>query len=390
MTARDSTKPVGELTEVEAAAELKRLAKAIARHDKLYYRQDAPEIGDAEYDALRQRNAEIEVRFPVLRRADSPSQRVGAAPVETFGKVRHAVPMLSLGNAFDDDEVAEFAARVRRFLGLGPEEPVEVVAEPKIDGLSISLTYEAGRLALAATRGDGEEGENVTGNVATIRQVPQRLAGKGVPDRIEVRGEIYLPHADFKKLNEEQAAAGAKVFANPRNAAAGSLRQLDPSITARRPLRFFAYAWGAASALPARTQSGVIEAFGAWGLPINPLMRVCADDGGDARLLSRDRAGPRRPRLRHRRRRLQGQPAGLAGAAGLRLARPALGHRPQVPGRGGRHQVARHHHPGGPHGRSHAGRQAGAGDGGRRRRLQRHAAQRGRDRNARTSASATP
>ena len=274
-TGPDAGKPVGDLTEAEAAAELERLAQEIARHDGLYYRQDAPEISDAGYDALRQRNAEIEARFPALRRADSPSRRVGAAPVEAFGKVRHRVPMLSLGNAFDDAEVAEFTARVRRFLGLGAEEPVEVVAEPKIDGLSISLTYEEGRLALAATRGDGEEGENVTGNVATIGQVPQRLKGKGVPDRIEVRGEIYLPHADFKRLNEEQAAAGAKVFANPRNAAAGSLRQLDPSITARRPLRFFAYAWGDASALPARTQAGVIEAFGAWGLPTNPLMRVC-------------------------------------------------------------------------------------------------------------------
>jgi DNA ligase (NAD+) len=274
MTAR-TTKPVEELTEAEAKAELARLAKEIAHHDELYYRQDAPEISDADYDALRLRNAAIEQRFPDLRRPDSPSRRIGAAPVEAFGKVRHAVPMLSLGNAFVDEEVAEFAARIRRFLGLGAEEPVEVVAEPKIDGLSISLTYERGRLVLAATRGDGEEGENVTGNVMTIRQVPQRLAGKGVPDRIEVRGEIYLPHADFRKLNEEQAAAGAKVFANPRNAAAGSLRQLDPSITARRPLRFFAYGWGDASSLPAKTQSGVVEAFGAWGLPINPLMRVC-------------------------------------------------------------------------------------------------------------------
>ncbi|MFZ1101598.1 MAG: NAD-dependent DNA ligase LigA, partial [Hyphomicrobiaceae bacterium] len=274
-TGPDAGKPVGDLTEAEAAAELERLAQEIAHHDGLYYRQDAPEISDADYDTLRQRNAEIEARFPALRRADSPSRRIGAAPVEAFGKVRHRVPMLSLGNAFDDAEVAEFTARVRRFLGLSAEEPVEVVAEPKIDGLSISLTYDRGRLALAATRGDGEEGENVTGNVRTIRQVPQRLKGKGVPDRIEVRGEIYLPHADFKRLNEEQAAAGAKVFANPRNAAAGSLRQLDPSITGRRPLRFFAYAWGAASALPASTQVGVIAAFGAWGLPTNPLMRLC-------------------------------------------------------------------------------------------------------------------
>jgi DNA ligase (NAD+) len=276
MTSRDSTRPVGDLTQVQAEAELERLAKEIARHDDLYYRHDAPAVSDAEYDALRERNAAIEARFPALVRPDSPSQRVGAAPVAAFGKVRHAVPMLSLGNAFADDEVAEFVARVRRFLGLGTQQPVEVVAEPKIDGLSISLTYDKGRLALAATRGDGEEGENVTANVRTIRQVPQRLTGKGVPDRIEVRGEIYLPHADFKTLNEEQAANGGKVFANPRNAAAGSLRQLDASITARRPLRFFAYAWGLASTLPAKTQSRVIGAFGAWGLPINPLMRVCA------------------------------------------------------------------------------------------------------------------
>ena len=275
MTSRTLRKPVGELSEVEAKAELERLAKETARHDALYYRQDAPEISDADYDALRQRNAAIEVRFPALRRADSPSRRVGAAPVEAFGKVRHAVPMLSLGNAFADAEVAEFAARVRRFLGLDANEAVEVVAEPKIDGLSISLTYDKGRLVLGATRGDGEEGENVTANVMTIRQVPERLTGRGVPDHIEVRGEIYLPHADFKALNAEQAAAGAKVFANPRNAAAGSLRQLDPSITARRPLRFFAYAWGAASSLPAKTQAGVIQAFGSWGLPVNPLMRLC-------------------------------------------------------------------------------------------------------------------
>jgi DNA ligase (NAD+) len=275
MKARAPSKPVDELTESEAKAELARLAAEIGRHDELYYRQDAPEISDAEYDELRLRNAAIEARFPALQRPDSPSRRVGAAPVEAFGKVRHAVPMLSLGNAFADEEVADFVARVRRFLGLGAAAPVETLAEPKIDGLSISLTYEAGRLALAATRGDGEEGENVTANVMTIRQIPHRLRGQGVPERIEVRGEIYLPHADFKALNAEQAAAGGKVFANPRNAAAGSLRQLDPSITARRPLRFFAYGWGAATALPAKTQSAVVEAFGRWGLPVNPLMEVC-------------------------------------------------------------------------------------------------------------------
>jgi DNA ligase (NAD+) len=270
-----SDKPVGRLTEAEAKAELERLAREIAHHDALYYRQDAPEISDADYDALRERNAAIEARFPALVQADSPSKRVGAAPVEAFGKVRHAVPMLSLGNAFTDEDVADFIVRVRRFLGLGPETDLEVTAEPKIDGLSISLTYERARLVQAATRGDGLEGENVTGNVKTIKQIPHRLSGKDVPGLIEVRGEIYLAHADFEKLNAEQAAQGAKVFANPRNAAAGSLRQLDASITARRPLRFFAHGWGATDKVPGRTQSGVYAAFARWGLPLNPLWRTC-------------------------------------------------------------------------------------------------------------------
>ncbi len=274
MTARTHTKPVAKLTEADAKRELADLAAEIARHDALYYRQDAPEITDADYDALRLRNAAIEDRFPHLRRPDSPSARVGAAPVEAFGKVRHAVPMLSLNNAFADEEVADFLARVRRFLNLKEDDAVEIVAEPKIDGLSISLTYEDGRLVLGATRGDGSEGENVTANVMTIRQIPHRLKGRSVPERIELRGEIYLPHADFKKLNEDQAAAGGKVFANPRNAAAGSLRQLDASITARRPLRFFAYAWGEASTVPAPTQLGMLEAMKSWGLPTNPLTRV--------------------------------------------------------------------------------------------------------------------
>ena len=274
MKARAPSKPVEKLSQAEAKDELKRLAAVIANHDALYYRQDAPEISDADYDALRQRNSAIEERFPALRRADSPSARVGAAPVEAFGKVRHQVPMLSLGNAFADEEVADFLGRVRRFLNLPADSTVEIVAEPKIDGLSISLTYEAGELILAATRGDGIEGENVAANVKTIRQISQHLKGRKVPERIEVRGEIYLPHADFKKLNEDQAASGGKVFANPRNAAAGSLRQLDASITARRPLRFFAYSWGAASELPAKTQSGMLEAMKGWGLPTNPLTRV--------------------------------------------------------------------------------------------------------------------
>jgi DNA ligase (NAD+) len=268
-------KSIERLSQAEAAAELERLAGLIAHHDRLYYAQDAPEISDADYDELRQRNAAIEARYPELVRADSPSRRVGAAPVEAFGKVRHAVPMLSLGNAFDEQDVIDFMARVRRFLGLAADAVVEVTAEPKIDGLSISLRYEKGRLLQAATRGDGSEGENVTANVKTLQQIPHRLRG-AAPELIEVRGEIYLAHRDFEALNREQAAAGAKIFANPRNAAAGSLRQLDASITARRPLRFFAYGWGAASKLAAHTQAGVYEQFARWGLPLNPLMRVCA------------------------------------------------------------------------------------------------------------------
>ena len=267
--------PAEDLSEAEAKAELARLAREIAHHDERYHAEDAPEISDADYDALRQRNAAIEARFPDLVRADSPSKRVGVAPVEAFGKVRHEVPMLSLGNAFADEDVTDFVARVRRFLGLGGDESVAVTAEPKIDGLSISLRYERGRLVQAATRGDGSEGENVTANVMTIEQIPRVLKGKDVPELIEARGEIYLAHADFEKLNTEQAEAGAKIFANPRNAAAGSLRQLDASITARRPLRFFAYAWGAASSLPADTQHGVYKAFDRWGLPLNPLLALC-------------------------------------------------------------------------------------------------------------------
>jgi DNA ligase (NAD+) len=268
-------KAVADLSEAEAKAELAHLARDIARHDALYHGQDAPEISDADYDALRQRNEAIEAAFPALVRDDSPSRRVGAAPAEAFGKITHAVPMLSLGNAFADEDVADFIARVRRFLALPESDVVEITAEPKIDGLSISLTYEAGKLVQAATRGDGAEGENVTANVLTIREIPHQLKGRGVPDIMEVRGEIYLGHADFQKLNAEQAAAGAKVFANPRNAAAGSLRQLDATISARRPLRFFGYAWGAASTLPAKTQAGVVEAFAGWGIPTNPLMTVC-------------------------------------------------------------------------------------------------------------------
>ena len=266
---------VADLSEAEAAAELARLAAEIAHHDNLYYRQDAPELSDATYDALRQRNGDIEARFPDLIRSDSPSHRVGAAPSEGFGKVRHGVPMLSLGNAFADQDVIDFVERVRRFLSLPVEHPLAVTAEPKIDGLSISLRYEQGRLVGAATRGDGTEGENVNANVSTIRQIPHVLTTPRPPDLIEVRGEIYLSHDDFRTLNAAQEAAGDKVFANPRNAAAGSLRQLDPAITASRPLKFFAYSWGAATTLPAETQFDVVAAYADWGLPTNPLLRLC-------------------------------------------------------------------------------------------------------------------
>jgi DNA ligase (NAD+) len=269
---------VEALTKAQAKAELQRLARLIAHHDALYYQNDAPEISDAEYDALRQRNGAIEARFPALVRVDSPSRRVGATPVDGFGKVRHRVPMLSLGNAFSDEDVSEFVARVGRFLNLSAGGDLAVTAEPKIDGLSISLRYDNGRLVEAATRGDGAEGENVTANVRTIRAIPHTLHGDDVPESIDVRGEIYLGHADFAALNAAQEQAGAKPFANPRNAAAGSLRQLDVAVTAARPLRFFAYTWGEASSLPAETQAGVIAAFERWGLPVNPLMKVCASE----------------------------------------------------------------------------------------------------------------
>ena len=258
----------------EAKAELKRLAAEISEHDVRYHSQDAPTISDAEYDALRLRNAALEERFPELVLADSPSKRVGAAPQEKFGKVQHRVPMLSLGNAFDDEDVAEFLGRVRRFLNLPADTEIEVTAEPKIDGLSISLRYESGKLVQAATRGDGAEGENVTANVLTIRDVPAKLEGRA-PAVLEVRGEIYMSHKDFAALNKKQNQEGEKTFANPRNAAAGSLRQLDSSITVSRPLRFFAYAWGEAPELLEKTQWDAVMGFKKLGFPVNPLMKVC-------------------------------------------------------------------------------------------------------------------
>ena len=275
MPKKSAPKIVPAAASATAAATHARLAAEIARHDDLYHRNDAPEITDAAYDALRRQLMDLETAHPEFKTATSPSQRVGATPLEAFTKIVHDVPMLSLGNAFDDADVVDFVARVRRFLSLDAAFELAITAEPKIDGLSISLRYENGKLLHAATRGDGAEGENVTANVRTITDVPHALTGKNLPQRIDIRGEIYLGHDDFRRLNETQSAAGDKVFANPRNAAAGSLRQLDATITASRPLRFFAYAWGAASALPADTQSGVIDAYKSWGLPTNPLMRRC-------------------------------------------------------------------------------------------------------------------
>ena len=268
------TKPAANLNEAEAASELKRLATEIAHHDELYYRKDAPEISDAEYDALRARNGEIEARFPHLMRDDSPSLRVGAAPVEAFGKVVHRVPMLSLGNVFDEEGLRDFLDRIRRFLGLQSIDGLAFTAEPKIDGLSITLRYENGKLVQGATRGDGYEGENVTANVRTMADIPKSVAAKAFPSAFEVRGEIYMRHSDFEKLNSEQAKQGLKVFANPRNAAAGFVRQLDPCVTARRALRFFAYGWGDVERLPADTQWGVYEALSDWDFPVNPFMRL--------------------------------------------------------------------------------------------------------------------
>jgi DNA ligase (NAD+) len=263
-----------DLTEAQAKAELARLAAEIAAHDKRYYQQDKPIVGDAEYDALRARNAAIEKRFPDLVRPDSPSRRVGAAPTGKFKKVRHALPMLSLDNAFEEQDVIDFVARIRRFLKLSDDEKIAFSAEPKIDGLSMSLRYENGELITAATRGDGAEGEDVTANIRTLKDVPQQLKGRHVPKICEVRGEVYMTKADFLKLNERQKAAGDTIFANPRNSAAGSLRQKDPGITASRPLGFFAYAWGEMSEMQADSQSGMIKWFASCGFKTNPLTKI--------------------------------------------------------------------------------------------------------------------
>ncbi|MCJ2105632.1 NAD-dependent DNA ligase LigA [Methylobacterium sp. E-041] len=276
----ESVAPQADTLTAEAArARHAALSAEIAEADRLYHQEDAPEISDAAYDALRRELETLEAQVPDLAGTGIASASVGAKPSEKFAKVRHAVPMLSLGNAFADAEVEEFVARVRRFLNR-PEEPLAFTAEPKIDGLSLSLRYEDGRLVTAATRGDGETGENVTANARTVEDIPQALAGSGWPAVCEVRGEVYLSHADFAAINARQAAAGKPLFANPRNAAAGSLRQLDPSITAARPLKFFAYAWGEVVPPFEGTQSGVMDRFRAWGLPVNPLTVTCTDAAG--------------------------------------------------------------------------------------------------------------
>jgi DNA ligase (NAD+) len=277
MAPKDASKiAVDELTAAQAKAEHARLEAEIAAHDRRYYQQDAPSVSDAEYDRLRQRYSAIEARFPQLRTATSLTQRVGAAPSARFAKVRHAVPMLSLDNAFAEDDVHDFVGRIRRFLRLSDDDEIAFSAEPKIDGLSMSLRYERGTLVTGATRGDGNEGEDVTANIKTLADVPHRLKGRGIPAVCEVRGEVYMTKHAFLALNKRQAETGGQIFANPRNSAAGSLRQKDPSITASRPLGFFAYAWGEMSEMPADTQSGMIKWFEACGFKTNPLTKSCS------------------------------------------------------------------------------------------------------------------
>ncbi len=276
--ATKSKKPlveIDQLTKAQAKVELKRLALEIAMHDERYYQKDAPTISDAEYDALRKRSDAIEARFTDLVTSESPSQKVGVTPSRAFAKVQHAVPMLSLGNAFSDEDVTDFVARVRRFLNLGEDETLSIVAEPKIDGLSLSLRYIDGELVTAATRGDGFEGEDVTANVRTIKDIPHKLKGRNVPTVCEVRGEVYMLREDFLILNKKQAEADDTVFANPRNSAAGSLRQKNVSITASRPLKFFAYAWGEMSEMPAPTQFKMVEWLGKSGFVVNDHMALC-------------------------------------------------------------------------------------------------------------------
>jgi len=272
---RTDKTPVDLLTKKQAGEEHARLTKEIGEHDKRYYQDDRPAITDAAYDELRRRYNAIEARFPELRTLESLSLKVGAAPARGFAKVRHAVPMLSLDNAFAEEDVRDFVSRIRRFLKLDDDARLDFSAEPKIDGLSMSLRYEDGELVTAATRGDGQEGEDVTANIRTLHDVPKELKGRNIPKITEVRGEVYMTKKAFLALNERQKASGGQVFANPRNSAAGSLRQKDPTITASRPLGFFAYAWGEMTEMPADTQSGMIKWFERCGFKTNPLTKLC-------------------------------------------------------------------------------------------------------------------
>jgi len=274
MNTKSQVKDVNALSRAEAEKELARLAREIAEHDRAYYQEDQPRISDSQYDALRARNEAIEAQFPDLIRPDSPSRKVGASPAEKFEKVTHAKPMLSLSNAFDDEDVREFCDRIRRFLNLGSE-TAAFTAEPKIDGLSASLRYEGGQLVQAATRGDGQVGENITENIRTLKDIPQTIGSANVPDVLEVRGEVYMAHSDFELLNARQAEQNKQTFANPRNAAAGSLRQLDPGITASRPLRFYAHGWGEITQMPVQTQWRMMQLIGDWGFPVDPQLQLC-------------------------------------------------------------------------------------------------------------------
>jgi DNA ligase (NAD+) len=269
--------PVEKLSRDDAAKELERLAKEIAHHDELYHQKDAPQISDAEYDALKRRNDLIEQRFPGLKREDSPNRRVGARPAPGFAKVAHAKPMLSLDNAFSEEDVREFVARIRRFLSLKADEPIEFVAEPKIDGLSASLRYEKGHFVQGATRGDGVVGEDITQNLWTLDDVPKKLAGRDQPEVIEIRGEVYMRRDAFMKMNARREAEGEALFANPRNAAAGSVRQLDPAVTASRPLHFFAYSWGEVTGPVADSHWHFLERLKRWGFQVNPEAKLCRD-----------------------------------------------------------------------------------------------------------------
>ena len=267
--------PVNQLTPLEASIEYSTLQSEITEHDRLYYEEDTPSISDGDYDILRRRYEELEALFPDLAKKNSLTRKVGARPSDKFKKIHHSVPMLSLSNAFTDDELQDFVDRIHRFLQWDNHTPLSFTAEPKIDGLSLNLRYRNGMLLSAATRGDGEEGEDVTNNVLTIKNIPQALRGSGLPSVCEVRGEVYLSHEDFALLNQKQEQEGKPAFANPRNAAAGSLRQLDALVTAQRPLKFFAYAWGEMSSLPEKSQYDMITRFQNWGLPTNPLTKIC-------------------------------------------------------------------------------------------------------------------